>query len=374
MEQNEALEALRKRRGLLLNFRWLLFLWLAATQVVYNSQADVAGYATLLPLGLALASQLVLWRLPLRQMEGLKVYYAVFIFDLMVILMNLEMAGRLRQDLAIAFFAGIFVAALVRRVGGAFAAALALGAAYIAVRNHAAGGLALSDAGQLLDLPFLVIASIHSGLVAQEAETETDTRQRLLADNGALARKLKNSFFESYRFNQDIKALLDTLPFAMVMLDRSKGVRFFNAGAELVFGIRRKNVLGSLLAQAPELAALSQAVERQEQSPDGGFEWVDVRPQDGDPMRMILGSYFVAPEDGAPVGTLLILMPFPFHQAMAQFVETLPLDDRMPSRDFLSSLPSPAEPMPAPALPALAALAAPALPPLPKILHFGAAS
>jgi|GEM_PF-5203201 len=374
MEQADALESLRKRRSLLLNFRWLLFLWLAATQAVYNSQAEAAGYVTLLPLALALASQLVLWRLPLRHLEGLKVYYAVFVYDLMVILMNLEMAGRLRQDLAIAFFVGIFVAALTRRVGGSFVAALVLGAAYIAVRNRAAGGMALSDAGQLLDLPFLLIASIHSGLVAQEAETETDAWQRLLADNGALTRKLRNNFFESYRFNQDIKALLDTLPFAMVMLDRSKGVRFFNAGAELVFGIRRKNVLGALLGQAPELASLAEAVERQERNTDGGFEWVDVRHQDGDPMRMILGSYFVAPEDGAPVGTLLILMPFPYHQAMAQFVEALPLDDRMPAREFQVSLPSPAQPAAVPALPALGSLAVPPLPPLPKILHFGGVS
>ncbi|HXB96648.1 MAG TPA: PAS domain-containing protein [bacterium] len=366
MEQADVLESLRKRRSLLLNFRWLLFLWLAATQAVYNSQADSAGYATLLPLGLTLASQLVLWRLPLRQMEGLKVYYAVFVFDLMVILMNLQVAGHLHQELVIAFFLGIFCAALTRRVGGSFVAALALGAAYTAYRVRAGG--ASWDSGQLLDLPFLVIASIHSGLVAQEAENETAARHRLLADNGALTRKLRNNFFESFRFNQDIKALLDTLPFAMVMLDKSKGVRFFNAGAELVFGIRRKNVLGSLLAQAPELASLNEAVTRQEENAEGGFEWVDVRPKEGDPMRMILGSYFVAPEDGAPVGTLLILMPFPYHQAMAQFVETLPMDDRMPSKEFLSSLPAPA----LPALPVLASLAAvPPLPALPKILHFG---
>ncbi|HTB34075.1 MAG TPA: PAS domain-containing protein [bacterium] len=359
MEQADALETLRQRRSLLLNFRWLLFLWLAATQAVYNLQAESAGYTTLLPLALTLASQLLLRALPLRKMEGLKVYYAVFVFDLMVILMNLQMAGRLRQDLAIAFFLGTFFAALFRRVGGSFVSALVLGAAYMAIRNRAAGGLALVDGGQLLDLPFLVIASIHSGLVAQEAESETEARQRLAADNGALTRKLRNNFFESFRFNQDIKALLDTLPFAMVMLDRSKGVRFFNAGAELVFGIQRKNVLGALLGQAPELASLAEAVERQERNSDGGFEWVDVRPQDGDPMRMILGSYFVAPEDGAPVGTLLMLMPYPFHQAMAQFVESLPLDDRMPAKEFLPSLP------PAPSLPSLAALAP--LPPLPGL-------
>ena len=360
MEQADALDILRKRRSLLMNFRWLLFLRLAATQAVYNSVADSAGYLTLLPLGLTLASQLALWRLPLAKMEGPRAYYAVFIFDLMVILLNLQMAGRLRQDLVITFFLAIFCSAMVRRVGASFGAALVLGAAYLAVQNRAGGGLAALDGGQLLDLPFIFIASIHSGLVAQEAQTEAEARHRLLADNGALTRKLRNNFFESYRFNQDIKALLDTLPFAMVMLDRTQGIRFFNAGAELVFGVRRKNVLGSLIGQNPELACLVDALQRHEASPDGGFQWLDTRPEAGDPMRMILGQYFVAPEDGAPVGTLLILMPFPYHQAMAQFVESLPLDDRMPSKEFIQALPSP-----------LALAALPPLPSLPAGLHLG---
>jgi hypothetical protein len=372
MEQADALETLRKRRSLLMNFRWLLFLWLAATQAVYNSLADSAGYLTLLPLVLTLASQLVLWRLPLAKMEGPRAYYAVFIFDLMVILLNLQMAGRLRQDLVITFFMAIFCSAMLRRVGASFGAALVLGAAYLALENRAGGGLAAWDNGQLLDLPFIFIASIHSGLVAQEAQTEAEARHRLLADNGVLTRKLRNNFFESYRFNQDIKALLDTLPFAMVMLDRTQGIRFFNAGAELVFGICRKNVLGSVVSQNPELACLAEALQRQEASPDGGFQWVNARPDEtGDPMRMILGQYFVAPEDGAPVGTLCILMPFPYHQALSQFVESVPLDDRMPSRDFVQSMP------PAPAtlaLPALASLSLAQLPPLPSLpagLHLG---
>ncbi|HXC63321.1 MAG TPA: PAS domain-containing protein, partial [bacterium] len=174
-----------------------------------------------------------------------------------------------------------------------------------------------------------------------------------------------------YRFNQDIKALLDTLPFPMVMLDRTQGIRFFNAGAELVFGIRRKNVLGSVVGQNPELACLVEAMQRQEASPDGGFQWVDARPEAGDPMRMILGQYFVAPEDGAPVGTLCILMPFPYHQAMAQFVESLPLDDRMPSKDFIQSLPPAPVPLAPPAPASLSLAQLPPLPSLPAGLHLG---
>jgi hypothetical protein len=371
MEQADTLEVLRKRRSLLMNFRWLLFLWLAATQAVYNSLADSAGYLTLLPLGLTLASQLALWRLPLAKMEGPRAYYAVFIFDLMVILLNLQMAGRLRQDLVITFFLAIFCSAMIRRVGASFAAALVLGAGYLALQNRSNGGLAAWDGGQLLDLPFIFIASIHSGLVAQEAQTEAEARHRLLADNGLLTRKLRNNFFESYRFNQDIKALLDTLPFPMVMLDRTQGIRFFNAGAELVFGIRRKNVLGSVVGQNPELACLVEAMQRQEASPDGGFQWVDARPEAGDPMRMILGQYFVAPEDGAPVGTLCILMPFPYHQAMAQFVESLPLDDRMPSKDFIQSLPPAPVPLAPPAPASLSLAQLPPLPSLPAGLHLG---
>ena len=55
---------------------------------------------------------------------------------------------------------------------------------------------------------------------------------------GALSHRLKSAFFESSRFNHDIKALLDTLPFGVVMLDRSGGVRLFNATAER-FGLTR---------------------------------------------------------------------------------------------------------------------------------------
>jgi hypothetical protein len=63
---------------------------------------------------------------------------------------------------------------------------------------------------------------------------------------------------------------------------------------------------------------------------DGGFQRLDVQQVEGYPVPLILSSYSVAPQDGAPVGTLVILTPVPYHDAMAEFVHRKPLDDRLP--------------------------------------------
>jgi hypothetical protein len=328
MEPTDALDPLRKRRTLLLHFRWLLFLWLGATLALQN---DLSAGQNLPPttalLGLMLLSQATLWLLPLRHMEGLRVYYAVFVLDLALILMNLGAAGHMRQDLVIAFFAGIFVAALSKRVGMSFLTALALTGAYVGVRARAGGPLPWQSE-QLLDLPFLFIASIHSGLVAQAAESESESKRRLLSDHSALARLFKNTVFDANRFNHDIKALLDTLPFAVVMLDGSNGIRFFNSTAELVFGVIRNHVAGSLIDKIPELAGLRDALERQDQSLDGGFQRVDIDSVEGHPLQLILSTYRVDPGEGGAVGTLMILMPIPFHQGVAEYIASAPLDER----------------------------------------------
>lgn len=330
MELNDNLQPQRKRRTLLLHFRWLLFLWLSATLAVQDGGLDRAGWLGWAPLGLMLLSQLTLWQLPPRHMDGLKVYYSVFLFDLMLILLNLQAARQLDQPLAIAFFLGIFVAALTHRVGAAFLASLALAAAYLGVKSRAVGGLAALDQRQWLDLPFLLIATLHSGLVAQEAETDTRSRRKLVAENGALSHRLKSAFFESSRFNHDIKALLDTLPFGVVMLDQSGGVRLFNATAELFFGLNRKCVLGSLLGQVPELACLQAAMERMDADGEVSFQRMTVPQAEGYPVQLVLSSYRVDPADAAPVGTLLVLLPLSYHQAVAQYVAGVPLDDRLP--------------------------------------------
>jgi hypothetical protein len=233
----------------------------------------------------------------------------------------------MRQDLVIAFFIGIFIAALTKRVSLSSLAALTLTGSYVGFKIHADGWLPWQTE-QLLDLPFLFIASIHSGLVAQEAESESESKRRLLTDHSALARLFKNTVFDANRFNHDIKALLDTLPFAVVMLDSSNGIRFFNSTAELVFGVIRNHVAGSLVSQVPELAGLRDALARQDQSLDGGFQRVDIDAFEGHPLQLILSTYRVNPGEGEPVGTLMILMPLPFHQGVADYIASAPLDER----------------------------------------------
>jgi signal transduction histidine kinase len=163
---------LGNRRRLVLNFRWLLTLWLGSTIIVQLERTHGVSVLSLYLFGLICLSQAAAWKLPIHYFENLGIFYTIFLFDLFLILLNLLATDQLKRDLVIVLFLSILIAGLTRRIGAAFLSSLVLCVVYVSLKSDTAEGFNFQRSDQLLNLPFLLIASIHSGLVAHEAEAE----------------------------------------------------------------------------------------------------------------------------------------------------------------------------------------------------------
>lgn len=319
MIQDNHSARLAKRREFIVSFRWLLILWLSASILVRSGAGQDIGYPALWLLGGLGASQALFWNLPLRLYEGIKVFYAVFLLDLLVILSNLALTGSLNRELLIALFLGTFIAALTRKVASTCLAALVLSVIYFSMKSEDAGGFNMQSSQQLLDLPFLLIASIHSGLVAQEADTESGLVRAASAESHVMELKFKETFLEAATFNRNIKAMLDALPYGVIMLDKMGAIKFFNVTSELVFGVSRDAALGSLVAVHANFASLN-AVLRRGAKRDGEFQMLSVPDLDGAPSQIVLSQYRMEDEQSNFAGTLLLLAPVPFYQSVAAHI------------------------------------------------------
>jgi len=333
METANVLEHLKKRRQLFLHFRWLLFLWQGATFTVHHDAlSENSALATGL-ISLMALSQLGLWKAPLKYFEGLKFFYAVFLFDMLVIMLNLLAQGQMQRDLVITLFLGTFISALTKDVKASALASLILATVFVGMKLGTPDDFHPEQAGQLLSLPFLLIASVHSGLLAQEAQIENDTMQLLAKDRGRLVQNLTHAFTEAARQNHGIAALFDSLPFGMLMLDKDGRVEFFNSMCEFMFGLRSKNVRGYALDELPALKCLQEPLLQTADKLDINFHFIAIPGEGSSPIHATLSAYNIEDGGQGSLGTLVLLMAQPYHQAVANYFDALRISGEVPSQD-----------------------------------------
>jgi hypothetical protein len=363
MNQEDILNHLKTRRTNFVLFRWLLFIWLGALEAYKAGHGIPLDMKSEMLMGVILLSQIVLAKLPLKYFEGLKVFYAIFLLDLNFILLGFWFTGQMQTDLVMALFLGMFVSALAKELKYSILAALVVAVFYMTLKSRTPEGFDFSQPEQLLRLPFLFIASIHSGLVAQEATAEATVMRLLHSERQNLAGQLKSTFVEVAKFSHDVGALLDSLPFGMIMLDPQGKLTVFNDMAEFTFGLLRANVVGSTLKRHAALAALEPKIVKSMSNPEDDCQIIDIPFSEGQPWQMNMSTYPILDEAEASLGTLIVLTPLSYHESMSEQLE------RVKSQAKAETLPEAAKP----ALPVAAAVAPVrhepvfSLPPLP---HF----
>ena len=319
MSQPTIAQHLTARRRLFFNFRWLLFVWLgavAAWRSLNDLPQEPALYAVM---GALLASQAGLRLIPAVRFEGMRIFYAILLLDLLFTLLGVWSAGQLSEDLVTALFLGTFIAALSQKVGIAALGSLVLSAIYLTLKSRSAEGLDLGQTEQLLALPFLLITSLHSGLVAQEASRETQALRDLSKDRNALAAQLNGTFADVARYSREISLLLDAMPFGMIMLDQHGKVRFFNEMAEFVFGLRREQVARQPLASSAELGSLVALLNADPGVENLDFQLLEITNAEG-PLSVSVSTTPVQGMENGASGTLVMLFPIAYFETLCRQV------------------------------------------------------
>ncbi len=166
-----------------------------------------------------------------------------------------------------------------------------------------------SSPAELLQLPFLFIASAHASLLAQEAGHELEARKTLEQGRAKMSRQVHNTFTEVASYCSDLAALVDALPVGAIMLDAQGQVRLCNDIAEEALDIESCQVINAELGQHPRLAFLKPYLDQASQEPMLDFMTIQVPDASGHGYPMGLGVYPVLGEDHAQRGVLIMLIP-----------------------------------------------------------------
>jgi diguanylate cyclase (GGDEF)-like protein len=186
IENDEASE----KRSIVLNLRWLLILALGYLLLFHSDAPVTRGPIPWIVLGYLL-SNLVLAFLPSRYFLHGSFDRALILVDTVAVSAALSQAGFQTQNLFIFYFLIILLTTLGRGINGIIANGLIIIGVYLffLVRFH--GWAALSHGRLLLQIPFLIIATVFYGvLVDREHQRYGKTLQQLQAAAEAIAGQL----------------------------------------------------------------------------------------------------------------------------------------------------------------------------------------
>jgi PAS domain-containing protein len=242
---------------LFLRLRWFLGAIVALTVGLHWGRGwqDYAGAALI---GLFLASQLVLWKLPPHWFKGLQLHTAIFLLDLFITIATLLVSDQASPTLLVVLFLTIFISALVKRISlGALVGGVAT-VTYAAFKLQGPDGFQLTDYRQLLDVPFILLASLHTAIIVSEATFHQDITEALDADNQTLSKKLGSAATELKSRIRFINSAFDAVPAPALVVDGDGLLRSFNRRAEELFTVKRMTVLDKPLKDINFLEPLRQ--------------------------------------------------------------------------------------------------------------------
>jgi len=245
---------------LFLRLRWFLGLWIGVTLGVFFGGRGWLDYASGALMGLFLLSQLVLWKLPATWFRGLQLHTAVFLLDLFFSITTLLLTDQASPALLSTLFLSIFICALVKKLSlGALVGVVATGV-YVAFKTQGPDGFSLHDPRELLDVPFIFLASLHTAIIVSEATFRQDVTEALDADNQTLSKKLGNTATELKARIRFINSAFDAVPAPALVVDGDGMLRSFNTRAEELFGAKRMGLLDKPLKDIGFLEPLRQAL------------------------------------------------------------------------------------------------------------------
>lgn len=292
---------------LLLRLRWLLLLWIGALVGVEQSAEPWRFWGGVALVVAFVLSQVALWRLPARWMRGLPLYTTVFLLDLGFVVGALLLTGHADPRLLLVMFLTLFITALVQKISLSLVVSGVVMAVYAHLRLQGSDAFGWEDARQLMDLPFLLITSLHASVILSEAGFHQEIMESLEADNASLSQKLGLTARELKDRVRFIVGAFDAVPAAVLVLDANGQIRVFNRHAEALFACSRHAVLDRPLHAVPFLALLRQELLRRGGEELHGGVWL--QRARGGPFYALMRNSFARDAEGALLNFAVFLSP-----------------------------------------------------------------
>ena len=332
---------------LFLRLRWILLLWMSADLAVHWDGGSPSTYSVVGLLAGFTVSQGVLWKLPATYLRGMKLYTLIFLLDLFFMVSTLIALGQADSGLLMVTFLTIFVTALVQRLSLAAIVSLVSTGIYLAFRLQGRESFAFDDMRQMLDIPFIVLASLHAAIIVSEAQFHQEISDALENDNQHLSKRLGNTALELKARVRFINGAFDAVPAPALVLDGDGVVRSFNTRAEELFQIRRRAVLDHAIKDLAFLEPLRQILRQT--GPDGNMQGSWLLTGKNERFYGSVRSGVARDEDGKLLNMAVFVQP-----------AEAPPEPEHGGRPFIDE---PAAPAPAATLPTIPAPAVPAGPP-----------
>ena len=292
---------------LFLRLRWILFLWIGVDLGLHYDLEPWRLYSGGVLALLFAASQFWLWRLPAKWLKGLQIFTAIFLLDLFFTVAVLFLMDQADQRLLVVLFLTLFITALVQKLSLTLLISGMVMAIYMALRLQSHENVAWSDTRELLDLPFLVIISLHAAIIVSEARFHEEIRDSLEFDNNTLSKKLGLTSRELKDRVRFVMGAFDAVPAAVVVLDPTGCVRAFNTHAEKLFNAKRQYVLDRPIGELPFLGLLREELKRREGREKYAGAWL--KPTKGEPFYAFVRNGIARDEEGALLNMAVFVSP-----------------------------------------------------------------
>jgi PAS domain S-box-containing protein len=292
---------------LLLRLRWVLLLWILAMVGVHYEVEPWRFWAGMGVVAVFAVSQLVLWRLPARLLKGMRLYTTVFLLDLGFVVGSLYLSNQAEPRLLLVMFLTLFITALVQRISLSLLVSVVVMAVYAGLRLQGEDSFGWEDARQLMDLPFLVITSLHAAVIIAEAGFHQEIMESLEADNVTLSKKLGLTSSELKERVRFVMGAFDAVPAAVLVLDPHGMIRAFNRHAEAIFGIARGHVLDRTLHSVGFLEPLREELKRRAGTEIHKGAWV--KNAHGTPFFALVRNGIARDAEGALLNFTVFVSP-----------------------------------------------------------------
>ncbi len=192
-----------------------------------------------------LLSNVIFIYLPINFFEGTKIYYIVFVLDIIFISLAAYWLAYLDFLFFILLFLTVFMAAIGQSVVLSAVIAFVVDFIYVyfKIQTGGVGFNIFSEQDILLNLPFIFVVAFYGSYLAEKAQDDLKEKEKLEDVNKVLSRKIKDSDIEKENIINFVNVVYNSFREGIIIIDSDGLIQFFNSRCENIFGVHSSKVI-----------------------------------------------------------------------------------------------------------------------------------
>ena len=246
-------------RRVLISLRFLSLV-IVASVLIFKHPPQVYEIHAIILLSALLASVLAMFFVFQTWLEKKAVLFSIFLLDMFFISYGLYLTGVEDWGLMAVYFLTIFTCALAGNMKISLGVGTAACLVYLLLQYLMTGQWLIADTAALLKFPFLLIAATFSGYLAADSRMREELARRygrineFISEQADLAtKKLTESGKNLSSLVNYHHRILANVAVGIVVAHQDEKVGTFNLAASRITGLDESRVLGSRLADLPDI-------------------------------------------------------------------------------------------------------------------------